>query len=778
MAAAGRKRAESRCRYYTREEAKRLGWDVCHPAQGGNFLEEQEIVDFFPDLKEALGSERPDFGIVENGRHLRAIIECKNDYRQLERAWKEACAYADAINSQRGFEVRLAVGVAGTPDQFVQTRGFFYRGQWLRLTSHGHPLTQLPAPEELEVALANNDGTTDVQLPGEAEFFDAAIRISEILRSAKIEEAVRPKVVGAVILALYQGDFNLDPDVALEHINSNVHAAVANFRDVPPDRRELLAQTLALSTEAHALRPRIRELVHQLERLNVRSIVRSGVDFLGQFYETFLRYGCDAKKMGIVFTPRHITRFCADLVGVKLGMKTYDPAAGTGGFLVAAFDRMMREATTPAAKVLVKESLYGCDTNATVWALAVLNMFFRGDGKSHIEFKSCFEDAQDVERRFERILLNPPYSQEEEPETDFINHSLNSLQPGGELVVVVKASVLVDDDLQAWRKAIVENHRVLGVLSLPLDLFYPTSVPTVILLVRAHTPDPKGLTFLARIQNDGFDILKKRRVPIPGSQLDDILKLYREFLRTGTLGTIPGLACTVGASQIADGEEVCAEQWLPSAPFAVANYGYWRDQAVRQMSLAVVNHPEVVDELIGGYEGLLADAGPPAGRPTTRAPLSKWFDVTSGRSTGSSNYPGGGIPYVSSGDSYNSIADLVQPPEDEIYDTPRISITGFGQACIQPWRFCARGNGGSAVRVLAPKFSMTLAELFWFVGQINAQRWRFNYGRMAIISRLKRLEVEPPPLALPGDTGLEERLCRFYDGLGVLSLSPARQRPR
>ena len=73
---------------------------------------------------------------------------------------------------------------------------------------------------------------------------------------------------------------------------------------MPQDRHNFLAQTLALSTEAQGLRSGVEEIVHQLERLNVRSIMRSGVDFLGQFYETFLRYGQDTKKLGIVFTPR------------------------------------------------------------------------------------------------------------------------------------------------------------------------------------------------------------------------------------------------------------------------------------------------------------------------------------------------------------------------------------------------------------------------------------------------------------------------------------------
>jgi hypothetical protein len=762
MPAAGQKRAEARCRYYTRDEAKRLGWDVRHPSQGGMFLEEQELVDYYPALRTTLGDDKPDFGAIARDGALRAIIECKNDYRHLDRAIQEAREYAEAINRTGGFDVRLAVGVAGTPDKFVQTRGLFrHNGEWVSLTSHGYPLTQLPTLAELDIAITNADGTTDVQLPGAGEFFDAAINISRILRRAKVEEPARPKVIGAMILALYHGEFSLDRAVVLEHINSNVRAAVAEFQDVPTAQREFLAQTLALSTESHRLRSAVGDIVHQLERLNIRSIVRSGVDFLGEFYEAFLRYGCDSTKMGIVFTPRHITRYCAELTDVYLGSKVYDPACGTGGFLVAAFDRMMKEATTPDARKKVKSSLSGCDTNPSVWALAILNMFFRGDGKSRIAFKSCFDNQERVAGHFDRVLLNPPFSQEGEPETDFINHALSSLAPGGQMVVVVKSTVMVDKKLAEWRKALVAGHHVLAAISLPVDLFYPTAVPTVILVVKAHVPDRNRGTFLARIENDGFEISKGRRIPRAGSELDKVLALYKKFLDRGAIEAAPGVACTIPRESIVNGDEICAERWLPSDRFTIAAFQEHRTEMIRQLSLLVVNHPEAVDELVEHYEELLASAGPMTGKPRQRTSLSEWFAVTTGRSSGSKNYPAGAIPYVSSGIGYNSVAAFVQPPERETYYIPHVTVTAFGAASIQPWRFCARGNDGSRVRILRPRFGMTVAELAWFAGQINAQRWRLHYGRMATIPRLRLMAVDPPPGDLPPISGLPDRLKKL-----------------
>jgi len=754
------KRAEARTRYYVRDESQLVGWDVRHPARGGMFLEEQEIVDYFPELKFALKDERPDFVCLLGGR-LRAVIECKNDWKDLSKAVREAQDYADTINRIRGYQARIAIGVAGTPDKRVQIRCTYkYGSKWVELTSHEYPLTQIPTPAEMETALANANGTTDVQLPNEREFFSAAISISRMLRLAKIEEALRPKVIGAVILALYHGEFSLDEDVVIENINTNVKAAIKSFIDVPKERRDFLAQTLELSTEAHRLRPKIGDIIHQLERLNVRSIMRSGVDFLGQFYETFLRYGQDTKKLGIVFTPRHITRFCAEIIDVKLGNTVYDPACGTGGFLVAAFDRMMKQATTPAAQKTVKESLYGFDTNATVWALAVLNMFFRGDGKSHIANESCFDGGLIKNDGFDCALLNPPFSQEGEPETDFIDNALNLVKPGGRIAVVVKTSVMVDSDLRRWREALIAEHHVEAVITLPLDLFYPTAAPTVILIVKAYAPNKKRGTFLARVANDGFEISKKRRVPIEGDQLPQVLKLFRQYERSGKIDTIPNLAMVINREQIIHGEEICAEQWLPSGEFSLVNYEKSRKDILKQMSLTVANYPDVVDELLDNYEAALKK-GRTEGRPTERTTLSHWFNIQNGKSSGSKTYPPGLIPYVSSGEGYSGIIDFLETPEDEVYTEPCVSVSCFGPANVQPWRFAARGNGGSAVRILKPKFSLTVPELLWFVGQVNFQRWRYHFGRMALPSRLGQLEVDPPPKSLPKLTRIKDKLMAF-----------------
>ncbi len=69
-----KKRAESRSRYYIRDQAQKRGWNLQHASRGGNCLEEQEIINHFSDI--GLGLERPDFVFTLNGMPS-IVIEAK-----------------------------------------------------------------------------------------------------------------------------------------------------------------------------------------------------------------------------------------------------------------------------------------------------------------------------------------------------------------------------------------------------------------------------------------------------------------------------------------------------------------------------------------------------------------------------------------------------------------------------------------------------------------------------------------------------------------------------
>jgi type I restriction enzyme M protein len=761
-----KKRAESRTRYFIRTQSEKRGWNVSHTSKGGDFIEEQEIINSFPDI--GLGLAKPDFLVCFKGDPV-MVIEAKNEAKKIDEAINQAIGYCETINGTNKYNVKIAVGVAGEEDNGFFVKVKYLQGTtWKELKSNGYEISTIPSKREVELAINANDGTTSVTVPSSSEFIEAAIELSKILRLAKIEAPLRPKVIGAIALAMYQGEIDITTGKELDSLNSLVHEAINESVDLRDETKKRLEEALILTGgDFSRLSSKIQRIISILKRLNIRSVLQTDTDFLGLFYEAFLRYGYDNNALGIVFTPRHITRFCVDLIGARLADRVIDIASGTGGFLVAAFDEMMSKAKGPKAIKKIKDSLYGFDTNPTVWALATLNMFFRGDGKSHIENISCFEKKEEIEGKFTRAFLNPPFSQDEEPERDFIDLALEALEPSGLLAVVVKAGIFADDDNKVWRQKLVQNHSVFAVISLPEDLFYPTAAPTSIFIAKAHIPQSEtDKVYMGRIWNDGFEKLKGKRVECSGSQLTEVLESFNNFKNNIDFET--ELATTILGSQIIDGQEFSPQQWLPQPTITEQELKKQEQKLILSLFQAVSTIPELADEVLEDFPAHLNDGESiPYG---STGVLTDYFEVANGKSSGEKNYSEGNCPYISSGDTTNSIIRLVADDENEVFEEGAITITAFGQAYIQPWRFMARGNGGSSVRVLIPKYKMSFNELLWFATQINIQRWRFFYGRMAIKSRLERLEIDCPSAEI-NDSGnsVYERIDEFRNKLFELS---------
>lgn len=755
------KRAESRCRYLVRNIATQKGWDIRHPQKGGQFLEEQEIEDYFNDS--GLGKTKPDFLVCKNYKPI-IVVEAKNEKRKIDNAINEATDYADAINQHGTYHVNIAVGVAGEEDNGYLFVTKFYNGtEWVELSARGYKLTSFPSVSEVDNAIITNNGTTEVSIPNVSDYITTAIELSSILRSAKIEPSLRPKVLGAVITALYQGEIDLTEGNELNSINKLVKTAINSTDHFEENKKRQLIDTLKMSEADYArLAPKMGKIIYILKMLNIKSILQTDTDFLGLLYEAFIRYGYDNNSLGIVFTPRHITKFCAELIDVNASDKVIDIACGSGGFLVASFDKMLSTHTEMGIPFnVIREALYGFDTNPTVWALAALNMFFRGDGKSHIENASCFEtnSVNSIKDRFTKALLNPPFSQEEEPERDFIDVAMKSLQTLGLMAVVVKSGIFADDDNALWRGTFLKEHTLLGMISLPGDLFYPTAVDTTIMIAKAKRPqEVTDKVFMAKIWNDGYKKLKGKRVETAGSQLDEVLQEFRKFQKGEA--TSSKLVTVISAEEVLkEGAEFCPEQYLPQPEFPEEEQERYREDIVKSILRTTVSIDDIADEVLTDFPQLSGLPELPYGESDV---IEKFFYVKGGKSSGEGNYNDGSCPYVSSGDPLNSIIRLVGDVAGEVFEQGAITVTCFGRASVQPWRFMARGNGGSAVRVLIPKYKMSFSELVWFAAQINMQRWRFFYGRMAILKRLKRIKlVAPEKQLVDGDKSIAEKVAEL-----------------
>ncbi|HEX5504811.1 MAG TPA: N-6 DNA methylase, partial [Thermomicrobiales bacterium] len=372
-----------------------------------------------------------------------------------------------------------------------------------------------------------------------------------------------------------------------------------------------------------------------------------------------------------------------------------------------------------------------------------------------------------VEGRFTRAFLNPPFAQEGEPERDFINASMDALQPEGKHTAVVYAGIFADDEHKIWRRDFLRKHSLLAMISLPEDLFYPTAAPTSIVVAQAHVPQSDDASILmARVWNDGFEKLKGRRVERPGSQLLEVKQAFANLLAGQPVSS--DLVTTVLGSDVKGGAEWSPQQWLPQPHVSLAEMGGQQQLVIRSIYQAVAHFPDLADEALDAFGD--AWSGQPDLPTGIRGAVTDFFEVRNGRSTGEKNYVDGPCPYVSSGDASNSVVRLVAPVGDERFDDGAITVTAFGTAAVQPWPFMGRGNGGSAVRVLTPKYNMSFREIVWFAAQINVQKWRFFYARMSIKSRLERLVIESPPERLP-DSGasIAGNIRTFRDTLDAFS---------
>ena len=518
------KYAESRSRTYTINELKKLGWNVKHPYKGGNILEEQEAKHFDPRFDELLGENRPDFLIYWNNNPV-IVIENKDEKKKINIAVTGAKNYAEQL-SAKYFDVRVVSGVAGNEESGVLVENYYRNnnGQWEIIKGNGYGLTQLLSLYQLEQVLINKSPTIDVNIPTEKEFYDIAERINQILHDAHVNKSDRAIYLGAILLAIKEGSIDTSPNVLIQQINGNVDAALDSCG------KGDLKHIIRIRSKSAKLRRKLPLVFHHLDRLNIRALMNSGADILGKFFETFLRYGNDAKELGIVFTPRHIIKFMCELVDVTPTDIVYDPACGTGGFLIGAFNKMKESVLNKDDLENIKlHQLIGCDSDDSgkIPALAVVNMIFRGDGKSNIYNENCFTFIKFGDSHFAtKVLMNPPFAQTDEPEIMFVEHGLNALKDGCFLSAIVPYSIVAEKNLANWRKNILKNHTLVNAVTMPYDLFYPTSSSVCILTFKAHIPHT-GKAWFCRIDNDGFKIKRKKRIEKSGEQLTKALQMYR-----------------------------------------------------------------------------------------------------------------------------------------------------------------------------------------------------------------------------------------------------------
>ena len=232
-------------------------------------------------------------------------------------------------------------------------------------------------------------------------------------------------------------------------------------------------------------------------------------DFKGAMYESILEKNGQDKKSGAgqYFTPRALIQAMVEVVDPKITETVADPACGTGGFLLAAFDHMKGQSKDVEKQQFLKNNaLFGADNTSLVVTLASMNLYLHdiGINKSPIAYKDSLIDTSD--KMYDVILANPPFGtrpqgsvevaanrpefvKTSDNQVNFLQHIMSIVKSGGRVGVVLPDSVLTDTGATAQvREKLLKDYNLHTILRLPTGIFYANGVKTNVLFFKKGEP--------------------------------------------------------------------------------------------------------------------------------------------------------------------------------------------------------------------------------------------------------------------------------------------------
>jgi type I restriction enzyme M protein len=304
---------------------------------------------------------------------------------------------------------------------------------------------------------------------------------------------------------------------------------------------------------------------------------QADADTKGDLFEHVLKQVKQAGELGQFRTPRHIIRAIVEMIDPQIGETIYDPAAGTAGFLVAAYNHLRLANSSPsgitevdvdgkvqrrgigdklsAAKTtqLQNQTFYGNDVDPQMVRLATMNLTLRGLPNVRILLRNVLTTTLDPEKREELqlpeegyhvVLANPPFAGKVDndrvvddvkvgntkaTEVLFLKYMTESLRSGGRCGVIVPEGLLFGSTgaHKEIRRQLIENNRVEAVMSLPGGVFQPYSgVKTSVLLFKKGGKTDRVL-FL-HVDNDGYKLDANHDAPIVEDDLPGLTAAFKD----------------------------------------------------------------------------------------------------------------------------------------------------------------------------------------------------------------------------------------------------------
>lgn len=754
--------SEFRTYEYITKCLKELSWNTKNPKRGGEVYTQGEFRKHDSILSDALGLTAPENIVLIpwEGGHRYWIIEAKADHENLEKSVQEAKDYADNINNinnlidKKGL-ARFITGIAGTPDAtFYVTTQFWDGKQWSEIAINNYETTGFLSKEQCLSILSRNSSNIDLFDDNPDRFLLKSNDINETLQTNEIPVGDRAQIMAALLLALAQdGSFQIhsEPLRLMREINGLIEDILRQHGK--EDFTEVIQLTLPATEKNHEeFRKAIIETLQHLREMNIRSAINSSDDALGKFYETFLKYANGAKEMGIVLTPRHITRFAVDVIGIGPNDIVFDPACGTGGFLISALESM-KASGNPDYQKFGTENLYGIEKRDDVYGLAIVNMIFRGDGKSHVYDGVCFDyefwqrdgEIRHTEEKkkpdgaikpFSRVLMNPPFKLKSNDEAKFVDYGLGQTKVGGIMFAVLPHRIIEGEKYQKWRKELLKRHTLQACVQFDKNLFYPVQEATYGVILKAHQPHPvNNDVFIACLFDDNHRPRRSKRLS-DYEAVDNLERLtsdLRRFLLQQPVDKIDREQILV---QI-DPKNDCnfaPESYLESGERKIKeiDVGYRAIESLSAKLRVNVRTQQNIDDSKSDSLKVF--------------PLSYFIEKQEVPKLKTlKEYPEGNVPVVSAQSTENGIARWLDVPDANCFENcitiSLIHNTKPCEAFWHPYRFAALHGKVIVLRPIERLIANPDAIIYLCEAITRYNSWRYHYARFV---KFDELMVEVP----------------------------------
>lgn len=275
---------------------------------------------------------------------------------------------------------------------------------------------------------------------------------------------------------------------------------------------------------------------------------------LGNAYEYLLSIMSSQGDAGQFRTPRNIIDFVVDIVNPTKDDKILDPACGTAGFLISAYNHILdkhnpklnpdNKELTKDDKINLVKNFEGYDIDPMMVRIAQVNMYLHQFKRPQIHQHDSLSNDEKWSDKFDVILANPPFMSPKggvkkhnkftidsnRSEVLFVDYIMNHLRPKGKAGIIVPEGIIFQSGkaYKQLRKNMLEDG-LYAVISLPSGVFNPYSgVKTSILLLDKELAKQKEEILFIKVENDGFDLGAQRR-PISKNDLPIALEIVNKW---------------------------------------------------------------------------------------------------------------------------------------------------------------------------------------------------------------------------------------------------------